>query len=178
LLGAAQRIHGRRPDVRFLVACLKEEHRLQVAARAAGRGLPIEAHAGRTPESIQLAHSCLAVSGSVSLELLWRAKPSVIVYHHHPLGIAASHLFRQCRYISLVNLLAGKLLFPEYLSGRSLAVPMADHVLHWLEDASAHATLRGELDVLRRQVGEPGACARAARAVLDLVDARRSQQAA
>ena len=41
--------------------------------------LPIELHVGRTPEIIHLAHSCVAVSGSVGLELLYRDKPTVVL---------------------------------------------------------------------------------------------------
>ena len=75
----------------------------------------------------------------------------------------------KCKYISLVNLLAGKLLFPEYLSSRCEAERLAAHVLHWLDDRKEYETLCGELAALRKRVAEPGACDRAAQAVLDLI---------
>src|SRR5207237_6832102 len=80
LLKAAGRIHVERPDVRFLVACLREDHKTHISKEVQRLALPIEVHAGRTPEIIELAEACIAVSGSVSLELLYRRKPSVIVY--------------------------------------------------------------------------------------------------
>ena len=43
-------------------------------------GLPIEVYVGKTPELIRLAECCMAVSGSVSLELLYHTKPTVILY--------------------------------------------------------------------------------------------------
>ena len=46
----------------------------------ASRDCPIEVHVGRTPELIHLADCCMAVSGSVSLELLYQTKPTVILY--------------------------------------------------------------------------------------------------
>src|SRR5205807_3639073 len=99
LLRAAALIHARRPDTRFLVACLRAAHARQVESRLPP-GLPVEVHAGRTPEVIELAHSCIAVSGSVSLELLYRAKPSVIVYRQNWLGVAiARRLMMRCPYI-------------------------------------------------------------------------------
>ncbi len=169
LLGAAALIHARRPDVRFLVACFRERHRRQVEERLVGLDLPIEAHVGRTPEIIHLAHSCLAVSGSVSLELLYRGKPSAILYRHHWTGIVLAHLLKNCRYITLVNLLADKELFPEYFGTGCPAEALADHVLHWLNDRSAYEALCGELAVLRQRVAVPGACARAAEAVLTMI---------
>src|SRR5262249_48553589 len=84
LAAAAARIHTAPPDTRFLVACLKEAHRDYVRKRLNGCGLPVEVCTGRTPEIIRLAHSCVAVSGSVGLELLYRGKPSVVIYRVDP----------------------------------------------------------------------------------------------
>jgi lipid-A-disaccharide synthase len=172
LVRAAALVHARRTDARFLVACYRESHRLQVEEHLRTLGMPIEAYAGRTPEIIHLAHSCLAVSGSVSLELLYRCKPSAILYRHHWTGIALAHLLKNCRYITLVNLLADKELFPEYFGTKCPAEMLADHVLHWLNDRSAYEALCGELAALRERVAVPGACERAAEAVLAMVRQR------
>jgi lipid-A-disaccharide synthase len=172
LLRAAALIHARRPDVRFLIACFRERHREQVESRLRGLGLPIEVHVGRTPEIIQLAHSCLAVSGSVSLELLYRGKPTAILYRHRRISITLAHLLKRVPYITLVNLLADEELFPEYFGVACPAEPMASHVLRWLDDPSAYQELCGKLTELRDRVAEPGACDRAAAAVLALVRQR------
>ncbi len=119
--------------------------------------LPIEVHAGRTPEIIHLAHSCLAVSGSVSLELLYRCKPSVVLYRHHAISIVLAHLLKRVPYITLVNLLANKELFPEFFGVSCPAETMAAHILHWLNDRAAYESLCGELATLRDRVAEPGA---------------------
>jgi len=50
---------------------------------------------------------------------------------------------------------------------------MAGHVLRWLGDAEAYEGLVGELTRLRDRVAEPGACDRAARAVLDVAGGAR-----
>ncbi|HEY1186127.1 MAG TPA: lipid-A-disaccharide synthetase, partial [Gemmata sp.] len=79
MLATAQKIHAARPDVRFLVgsfnAAQAEAFRALVPA-----GLPVEIHVGRTPEVIELAEACVAVSGSISLELMYRAKPTVVMF--------------------------------------------------------------------------------------------------
>jgi lipid-A-disaccharide synthase len=177
LARAAALIHGRRPDVRFLVACLRPEQARQVANQLAGIGAPVEVHSGRTPEIIQLAHSCLAVSGSVSLELLYRGKPAAILYRQHWAGILAARLLMRCKYISLVNLLADRPLFPEYVSAGCTGDRLAEHVLHWLHDRDAYEALCGELAALRQRVAEPGACDRAATAVLEVMQGRARRAA-
>jgi lipid-A-disaccharide synthase len=167
LMRAAELIHRARPDTRFLVACLKPDHARQVEQYLRGRPMPfVEPHAGRTPEIVRLAHSCVAVSGSVSLELLYHGTPSVVIYHVRPRELLLCRLLLNTPYISLVNLLAGKELFPEYLTDRCPAPEAAGHVLRWLNDPSAHADVHGQLAALRSRVAEPGACDRAARFVL------------
>jgi lipid-A-disaccharide synthase len=178
LVRAASLVHARRPDVRFLFACLKPEHRRRAEDLLRGSDLPIEAHAGKTPEIIHVAHSCIAVSGSVGLELLYRGKPSVVVYRQNPVGIAAARALMRCPYISLVNLLAGKELYPEFLTSRCEAERMASHILHWLENPAAHEAVRDELIALRERVAEPGACERAAAFTLEVMRGKNRQQAA
>ena len=168
LLRAAERVHARRPDVRFLAACLRPEQARRVREQARAVHLPLEIHDGRTPEIIELAHSCIAVSGSVSLELLFRAKPTVVLYRVNRGGIVLDRLFRKCPFISLPNLLAGKSLFPEYLTAGCPADPMAEHVVGWLNDEASYGKLCAELTALRDNVAVPGACERAAERVLEV----------
>lgn len=177
LLRAARLIQARRPDTRFLVACLRPEHARRAEEARRAFDAPVEVHTGRTPEIIHLAHSCIAVSGSVSLELLYRTCPATIVYRQHLIGIAAAQVLMNCRYMSLVNLLADKPLFPEHLTFRCKAEALANDILHWLNDRSAHESLRGELAALRDRVAEPGACARAAVSILDLLRGTKRQAA-
>jgi lipid-A-disaccharide synthase len=166
LLRTAALVHARRPDARFLFACLQPRHRDRIAALAAGCGVPVEVHAGRTPEIIHLAHSSVAVSGSVGLELLFAGKPSLVLYRINWFGTLLAFLFKRCRYISLVNLLAGKELFPEFLTRQCPAEAMAVRLLHLLNDRPAYLGLCAELAQLRRRVAIPGACDRAAGLIL------------
>jgi lipid-A-disaccharide synthase len=177
LIRAAVRIHAAQPDIRFLVACFKETHRDQVVAYLRKHaGLPIEAHVGRTTEIIQLAQACVAVSGSVGLELLYHGKPTVVLYRISPLDLKVCRLFKTSRFISLVNLLADEELFPEYLTDRCEAEAISGHVLRWLQDADEWQAARRNLFHLRQQVAEPGACARAAEFVLSSLHEPVSRQ--
>jgi lipid-A-disaccharide synthase len=166
LVRAVALIHEGCPAARFLVASFKEEQRQLADAALRGSGLPVETHVGRTPEIIHLAHACVAVSGSVGLELLYHGKPSAVVYRVGRLDLAVARRVMTTRYISLVNLLAGKELFPEFLTDRCEAEAVAGHVLRWLNEPAEYEARCHELAELRQRVGEPGACARAAAFVL------------
>jgi lipid-A-disaccharide synthase len=182
LARAAARIHQQLPETRFLMACYRDTHRQYAARYLADHQLSfIEPFIQRTPEIIHLSRVCVAVSGSVGLELLYRGKPSVVVYRVKSFIRRVAPLFLKTPYISLVNLLAGKELFPEFMTDRCEAHAVSEHVLRWLTEERAYREICGELAELRDQVAKPGACDRAAKFVLDTLETRsngRSPQAA
>jgi lipid-A-disaccharide synthase len=167
LVRTASLIHHRRPDSRFLVACFKPAQREMVDAYLRNHPeVPIVTHVGRTPEIIELSKACVAVSGSVGLELLWREKPSVVVYRIGWLDLRVARWFITSPYLSLVNLLAEREVFPEYLTDHCEAQPIADHVLSWLNEPSVYAAKVDELAALKSLVAVPGACRRTAKYIL------------
>jgi lipid-A-disaccharide synthase len=178
LVRAASAIHAGRPDVRFLVACFKPAQQTLIDRYLAKHlGAPIETCVGRTPEIIELSHSCIAVSGSVSLELLWRMKPSVVLYRIGKLDLRVGKWFMTTRFISLVNLLAGEEIYPEFLTDRCEAGPIAEQVLAWLNEPSRHAASTEALAQLKERVAAPGACGRTADYILRQVTPALSRRA-
>ncbi len=179
MLRAAKRVQLHVPETRLALACVSDEHARTARQAVAAAGIEAEVHAGRTPELIHAATCCMAVSGSVSLELLCHAKPTVIVYQVSRTGYAAQHVMRKVRYITLVNLLASDdalaprtrasergagapeaQLFPEYLTWRDCSEQMAAHVVRWLTDEPLRAACVRGLHALREEL--PGGAARAA----------------
>ena len=105
-LRAAKLIAAAVPQARFALACFKPQQAEMARQQVAASGLAADVFVRRTPELIHLADCCLAVSGSVSLELLYQVKPTVIVYTVSRLGYRLQSWFRRVKYITLVNLLA------------------------------------------------------------------------
>jgi lipid-A-disaccharide synthase len=167
LMRAAAFIHAELPNSRFLVACYRDAHYAAVARYLADHPLPfVEPWLGRTPEIVHLSEACIAVSGSVGLELLYRRKPSVVVYRVNALVRKLAARFLTIPHIGLVNLLAGKELFPEFMTDRCEAQAVADCVLRWLTDGNAYQQIMSELGALADKITEPGACERTARYIL------------
>lgn len=162
---AAAAVARRRPDARFAVACLHENHRALATRMLAESGLSpdrVEVFAGRTPELIRLANLAWSVSGSVSLELMNEAVPTVILYTVRPLDLWIARPFIKPRYITLVNLLADAELMPEYLTSRDASPELASWALRWLDDPTERARASHALADLRDRVAVPGASDRAA----------------
>jgi lipid-A-disaccharide synthase len=185
LLEAARKVRGRIAAVRVVVGALHERHAALIAARA---GTDVEIVAGRSRELMTEAAAAIAVSGSVSLELLSARVPTVIVYRISRLAYVVQSFFRHARWITLVNLLAvddpigpvrpvwrapvgvpaadPAALLPEYLAVDDPAPRVADHVVGWLADPAARLRTVERLDAVARGVERPGSAARAADAVL------------
>jgi lipid-A-disaccharide synthase len=191
-LRAAGLIHTYMPEVRFAVASFKPHQARTARQMVAASGLPVEVHVGKTAELIRLADCCMAVSGSVSLELLSQAKPTVILYYISPVAYWVQARFRKVKYITLVNLLASedlfprdltpydpnspdsqRVLFPEYLTCEDQSLNIATHVVGWLTNREERERLVRELNRLRAAVGHGGASRKAAEYIRDVLDRRR-----
>lgn len=191
LLKAAALVRAAMPNVRLAIAAYRAPQ-AELARRAvAASGLPVEVHVGRTAELIHLATCCMAVSGSVSLELLYHTKPTVILYRVSRLAYCVQRFFRKVKYITLVNLLAADDplaedvasldrepdvasggLFPEYLTYQDKAPEIAAHIIEWLADGQSRRSRRAALAELKARVAHGGASRQAAQYLLDTLAAR------
>lgn len=174
MLKAARRLVEMRPGkpLRFVVACLREKHRDLVAALIAEQGLaslPMEIHAGKTAELIRLADVAWAVSGSVGLELMMEALPTVVLYKVNRLDLVIARPFIKSKYISLVNLLADAEVFPEYLTPHDVSPELARWAALWLDNPPARARAVASIEALRTKVAVPGASDRAADEILSVL---------
>jgi len=167
MVRAASRVHARLPETRFLVAGYKEHHRQEIVRYLRGRSLPIDVECGKTAEVIELSRACIAVSGSVGLELLYRQKPTAVVYRVTPAQMVVYRTAVTSPHISLVNLMAQKRLYPEYLSLHNESEAIAEQLLTWLTDRAAYEQITGELADLKSRTARPGACERAAEYILE-----------
>ncbi|MFI5459718.1 MAG: lipid-A-disaccharide synthase [Isosphaerales bacterium] len=174
MIRAARKLARQRPDVRFAVACLHERHKAvaqqiiaqSISGKGALHGPAIEIHAGRTPELIRVARVAWAVSGSVGLELMVEALPSVVLYKVKRFDLWVARWFIRSKYISLVNLLADAEVFPEYLTWRDVSDELVRWAVAWLDDSEARARATASLSTIRHHVARPGASVRAAQRII------------
>ena len=180
MIRAASELSRKRSDVRFAVACLNQNHqslaeRIIAEVKASHGSAPwprIDVYSGRTPELIRVARVAWAVSGSVGLELLMEALPTVVIYKIKRLDLWVARQFIKTKYISLVNLLGDAEVFPEYLTYQDVSGDLVDWALRWLDDGDARSLATRNLVELRTRVAHPGACDRAADRILNWLSKR------
>jgi lipid-A-disaccharide synthase len=162
LLKAAAQVRREVRDVRVAIASYNERQAARARELVAAGPVPADVFVSRTPELIAAAECCLACSGSVSLELLYHAKPSVIVYRVAWLTYQIVRPLIRVPHISLVNLLSRELLFPEFPTWRDCSAEIARHAIGWLTEEARRQRLIGQLAALRDEVAAGGASAAAA----------------
>lgn len=183
LLKAAAIVRERVPTARFSLASFKESQADMARDEVEAASLPIEIHVGRTAEIIESAACCMAVSGSVSLELMQRTTPTVILYwvNRRTMMLMKYVLRLKVKFITLVNLMAEEEPFddhpepfdptapgadrvpmPEYPTCEDKSEQLAAHLITWLTDESARLKKVEQLTALKKKYGASGASRRAA----------------
>jgi lipid-A-disaccharide synthase len=191
-LRAAEIIHREVPHVRFAVASYNDQQAALAAKMLDRTRLPITIIPGKTPELIHAAACCLAVSGSVSLELLYHVKPTVVQYSISPLLYYSLKHLVNVQYVTIANLLTTPelhprqkikfnrhapqhqhALFPEYPDWRDRSREVASHAIEWLQDEPLRQNLIGKLEALRGTLAIGGASARAAEYILQHISPKK-----
>jgi lipid-A-disaccharide synthase len=176
LLKAGAQVRRECPGVRLAIASYNDQQAAMARELVAVGPAPAEVFVSRTPELIAAADCCLACSGSVSLELLYHAKPAVIVYRVGWLTYQVVRLLINVRYITLVNLLASEQpfvvsgsqdagespLYPEFPTWQDCSEGMARHAIGWLSNEVQRQRLISRLVKIREEVAAGGASATAA----------------
>lgn len=174
MLRTALQVHKAVPGARFLVAAFKNKQSEWIKKQVKQfPELSIEVEVGRTAEIIHWAEVCMAVSGSVSLELLNATLPTVTVYRIGPILMKLVKTFKHAKYISLINLLAEKEVTPEYLTAKDESKKIADHLIGWLQDSDSRNQVRNQMQQVKGTIANTGACERAVQYLLATLPANK-----
>lgn len=171
-----KRLHARHPQAQFLVACYKDEHRRHCESHVLAQAptLPIHFFVGKTSEIIEVADCALMVSGSVSLELLARKTPPVVLYRVDWPFYVIGRCLVVCKFMTLANLIARRTVVPEFLSvgNPEPVVKDALQVLDlWLRLPEERAKVVAEVTEAIGDFPATGATARAAEFIMSKLGA-------
>ncbi|MDA8696905.1 lipid-A-disaccharide synthase [Rhodopirellula sp.] len=177
MLEAIRRIHRSQPDVKFLVAAYRENQCLfcRNALTTEDQRLPIDFYVGRTSEIIEASECAMMVSGSVSLELMARKTPAVVIYRIGRFFYEIGKRLVNLDSFTLPNLMGKGKVYPEFISvgNPEPAIEMlASSINRFLGDTDYSLKVREELQDLADQFATPGASNRAAHCILSKLSAR------
>jgi lipid-A-disaccharide synthase len=164
-LDTAELLLQLRPDLRFVLPCASPERRLEIEALLLGRDLPLSLLDGQSQEALAACDAVLIASGTATLEALLCHRPMVVAYRVAPLTYWILKKLVKSAYLSLPNLLAGRLLVPELIQQAATSAALAEQLLPLLVDGSGQTR---EFSAIHRSL-RLDASTQAADAVLGLV---------
>ena len=179
MLNIIEELYDKHPNLHCPVACYKQWHleKCGELLHQHGGQLPIELRVGRTSSIIEASDCCLMVSGSVSLEMLARKTPAVVMYRGSRLTYFLAHALLTIDYFSLPNLMVNRAMLPEYPFVREkcgMVRRMTKTLDDWLSDPSKIEATREEMSRLADEVVEVGGLSRAAEVLYERLNHRHS----
>lgn len=172
MLDVIRRVQNAVPNIQWVVGNYKADHAdmCEQLRQQHAVDVVLNYHVDKTSEAIESADCCLMVSGSISLELLARRKPGIVLYRVPSIGKLASKVLMTCPFITLTNLIAEEELMPEFVSSgnpeRDIQA-ITQQLTSWCQDKAARTAVRDQMDRLASKVAITGATERTADYLLE-----------
>ncbi len=165
LLEAAAQLRGAMP---LRVEMVLPDERLRgVAERLGARpGADLAIQIGGLAQALGRATVALASTGTVTLECALFGVPTVALYKTSWATYQVGRRLATVEYMAMPNLLAGAVVFPEFIQDAATPGALATAAGELLRDPVRRRAARERLFRLREELGGPGASARAAAAIL------------
>lgn len=181
MLEAIRQVIEKTSNVRWVVGCYREEH--AELCQKLQTDLKVDADmtyfVDKTSEVIEAAEACFMVSGSISLELLARETPGIVLYRVPVIGNMAASVLMTCKYITLTNLIAETDVMPEFISCGNPSKDirnMAIQLIEWCEKPESLRQRREAMTELAATAAIPGATERTAELILNELLVDRSSE--
>ncbi len=171
MAGAARLLRNDYPAGRYLVPLIDEE--CASAARQILSSYPdagLELAVGRVQEVLRSASVCMIASGTATLQAAICGTPMVVAYKLSRASYLVARLLVRVDHISLVNILAGGPLVPEFVQRQARPEAIAQAVRQILTEPEMRHRMIAGLSEVHRRLGEPGASRRAAERILEEID--------
>ncbi len=175
MLAAAKILQAQVPGIQFLLPVSRPSLKAALAQGVAQSGLAVQLVETDPAGAIAAADVALAKSGTVNLEIALMGVPQVVTYRVNPITARIAYYLLNFRvqFVSPVNLAAEMAIVPEFIQWEAMPEAMAAAVRGLLGDTPARQAVLAGYDRLRSALGSPGACDRAAQALLTQAQAGR-----
>jgi lipid-A-disaccharide synthase len=168
MLKATGRIIAQRPATRFEVAAASDTLAREIRDSLAGSSLQERGRVVTTDSSgtMQRAFAGMVASGTATLEAAFFRLPLVLVYKVSWPTYFAARLLMRTPFLGMPNVLAGREIVPEFLQHEARPKAIADSVLQLMNDPAKREQMIAEFDAIIERLGETGASAKAAKAII------------
>jgi len=176
LLKTAQRIVQEQRNVRFISMATNHEMRQkleEIWAKYPMSGVSLDILSGQSLTQLTRCSLAIVASGTATLECAMAGLPMLVVYQASWLTYWIGRMLVKLPYLSMVNVLAGEKVVPEFLQGAAEPERLARAALQILRNPKGAETMAIRIREVAKKLGGPGAAARAAEEVEDAIRTRQ-----
>ena len=168
----ARAIAARHPHALFLFAAASAALANGIRDALAGESLASRVELGHNAEILAAADLALCASGTATLEVAYHRVPMIVMYNGSKWGyrLIGRWLIRT-PHLSLVNILAGRPIVPEFMPYYTSTAPIVAEALDLLANPSRRATMQSDLSTIITSLGPASAARQTALLALDLLGA-------
>jgi lipid-A-disaccharide synthase len=174
MLRGAGLLHRRFPRMQFLLGQgpgLDDEVYRQILEKA---DVPLVCAREGIGPGTGVCDLALVASGTATLEMALLKVPMVVVYRVSRLTFLLGRFLVRVPVIGMVNLVSEKAVVPELIQGELTEENLYEACIPFLEHANYTAEVKKDLAKVRDLLGAPGASARAAGVVIDMLESRET----
>jgi lipid-A-disaccharide synthase len=169
MLGAAKIIAAKINNIQFLIAKSRQVEWSIYKRLTLNFNYDLRIIEGMTYDCLNAADFCLVCSGTATLETAIMQKPFAIIYKMNPLNYLLYRPQVKVPYIGMANIVANKMIVPEFIQFKATADSIASSALKVLNDPAAAKQMTDGLALVKSRLGPGDAGSRAARAVMDFI---------
>ncbi len=173
----ARAIAARFPKAAFVFAAANETAAGLIRAALAREVFPHHVQIAGNADLLTASDLALCASGTATLEVAWHGVPMVVMYNGSKWGYRLVGRFLiNSPYLSLVNILAGRAIVPEFMPYYTSTQPIAEQALDILGSPERQAVMRADLRRVIESLGSADAATQTARMALELIARSAARQ--
>jgi lipid-A-disaccharide synthase len=170
VLWDAALIMGRnQPGLKFVLLSPNErmqQFSLDLISHLPAPNFTFEHNVGYAVSHLSRCALAIVASGTASLECALVGIPQVVVYRVHPLTYAVGKRVVTVKFLSIINVMAGEKVLPEFVQDDFTPSAVAQEGLDLLNNPQRREAMKRRVAEIIATLGEPGASQRAAEAIL------------
>jgi lipid-A-disaccharide synthase len=167
LCEAAEQIRKEKPETQFVLPIASGLPAELINEMIQGRRITVVS--GETYNAVRYARAAMVASGTATLETALLGTPEVIVYRISGATWLLGKFLLKVRLFGIVNIILGEEVVPELFQDKFTAEAVSKMTIRLMDDVWVQSKIRGNYELLRRQLGSGKVAERVADIVARMV---------
>lgn len=172
MLGAAEQLQAIYGNLAFWLPKAQTIDRDALDAIINKHSVKVTITEDHTYDLMQVCHSCIAASGTATLETALMELPTVLLYRLSPITFALGKVLVKIPHVGLPNIVAGRQVIPELLQDEVTPLNICKTMRPLLDDAVYYQTMKQDLHDVKVALGDAGAVKRVAQVIISTANRR------